>query len=149
MLTPPRQIGNIVCAEDEVDYTQLIMDAGAVPCLRQLVAHSTREVQKEACWTLSNIAAGTVEQIQTVLDSGERWYCVPALGLWCLAYTAGVSSGDALLWTRCRLLSATFLQASHRRPCPQRRRCCDCGHAALAVSIPCDCLCCHCRRRCH
>lgn len=24
----------------------------------------------QACWTLSNIAAGTVEQIQTVLDSG-------------------------------------------------------------------------------
>ncbi|KAG5186830.1 armadillo-type protein [Tribonema minus] len=65
-----RTIGNIVCAEDEVDYTQYIMDAGAVPCLRQLITHSTREVQKEACWTLSNIAAGTIDQIQTVLDSG-------------------------------------------------------------------------------
>ncbi|CAN0430860.1 unnamed protein product, partial [Ectocarpus sp. 12 AP-2014] len=65
-----RTIGNIVCAEDDTDYTQHIIDAGAVPCLQQLIAHSNREIQKEACWTLSNIAAGTVEQIQTVLDSG-------------------------------------------------------------------------------
>ncbi|CAN0508270.1 unnamed protein product, partial [Laminaria digitata] len=65
-----RTIGNIVCAEDDKDYTQHIIDAGAVPYLQQLIAHSNREIQKEACWTLSNIAAGTVEQIQTVLDSG-------------------------------------------------------------------------------
>lgn len=70
-----RTIGNIVCAEDETDYTQHIIEAGAVPCLRQLIAHNNREIQKEACWTLSNIAAGTIEQIQTVLDSGA----VPSL----------------------------------------------------------------------
>lgn len=97
-----RTIGNIVCAEDEVDYTQHIIEAGAVPCLRELIAHSNRcdhhearssplprpsvssnplsvciclpgvrlcrEIQKEACWTLSNIAAGTCEQIQTVSE---------------------------------------------------------------------------------
>ena len=65
-----RTIGNIVCAEDEVDYTQFILEAGAVPHLKILIGHSNREIQKEACWTLSNIAAGTCEQIQTVLDSG-------------------------------------------------------------------------------
>eukprot|EP00968_Pinguiococcus_pyrenoidosus_P024349 scaffold4604_cov257-Pinguiococcus_pyrenoidosus.AAC.5 len=65
-----RTIGNIVCAEDDIDYTQHIIEAGAVRCLRILISHSNREIQKEACWTLSNIAAGTVEQIQTVLDSG-------------------------------------------------------------------------------
>ncbi|GAB5032180.1 importin subunit [Nannochloropsis oceanica] len=65
-----RTIGNIVCAEDEVDYTQSILEAGAVPHLKILIGHSNREIQKEACWTLSNIAAGTCEQIQTVLDSG-------------------------------------------------------------------------------
>ena len=31
-----RTIGNIVCAEDETDYTQHILEAGAVPCLRQV-----------------------------------------------------------------------------------------------------------------
>ena len=64
-----RTIGNIVCAEDDLDYTQHIVENGAVPCLQQLITHSNREIQKEACWTLSNIAAGTVDQIQYVLDS--------------------------------------------------------------------------------
>ena len=41
-----------------------------MPRLKRLVAHNNREIQKEACWTLSNIAAGTVEQIQAVIDSG-------------------------------------------------------------------------------
>ncbi|CAK9040593.1 Importin subunit alpha-1 (IMPa-1) (Karyopherin subunit alpha-1) (KAP-alpha-1) [Durusdinium trenchii] len=66
-----RTVGNIVCAEDEQDYTQQIIECGAVPCLRELITHSVREIQKEACWTLSNIAAGTVPQIQCVLDSGS------------------------------------------------------------------------------
>lgn len=42
-----RTIGNIVCAEDDTDYTQHIIDAGAVPCLQRLIAHSNREIQKE------------------------------------------------------------------------------------------------------
>ena len=42
-----RTIGNIVCAEDDTDYTQHIIEAGAVPCLRQLIAHNNREIQKE------------------------------------------------------------------------------------------------------
>lgn len=68
-----RTIGNIVCAEcsdDAVDYTEVILDCNAVPRLKELVTHSNREIQKEACWTLSNIAAGTVDQIQAVIDSG-------------------------------------------------------------------------------
>lgn len=75
-----RTIGNIVCAEcsddsiqstaSSTDYTEVILDCSAVPKLRELVTHSNREIQKEACWTLSNIAAGTVDQIQAVIDSG-------------------------------------------------------------------------------
>lgn len=73
-----RTIGNIVCAEcsDEnnqgttTDYTEVILECNAVPRLKELVTHSNREIQKEACWTLSNIAAGTVDQIQAVIDSG-------------------------------------------------------------------------------
>ncbi|RHY65574.1 hypothetical protein DYB30_010395 [Aphanomyces astaci] len=96
-----RAIGNIVCAEDDHDYTQvrthstmvtrlalelpkpILYRCGAVPSLRKLIAHSNREIQKEACWTLSNIAAGTVDQIQCVLDSG----CIPSL--------MGLASSDA------------------------------------------------------
>mmetsp|Transcript_17621 Transcript_17621/g.40624 ORF Transcript_17621/g.40624 Transcript_17621/m.40624 type:complete len:973 (-) Transcript_17621:158-3076(-) len=74
-----RTIGNIVCAEcsddanqvgTTTDYTEVILECGAVPRLKELVIHSNREIQKEACWTLSNIAAGTVDQIQAVIDSG-------------------------------------------------------------------------------
>lgn len=65
-----RAIGNIVCAEEDRDYTQHIVDCGAVPALRLLVEHEDEDMQKEACWTLSNIAAGTVGQIQAVVDSG-------------------------------------------------------------------------------
>jgi len=87
-----RTIGNIVCAEcgedgnnnsaggehldisdspaPPTDYTEVILDCGAVPRLKQLISHGNREIQKEACWTLSNIAAGTVDQIQAVIDSG-------------------------------------------------------------------------------
>ena len=74
-----RTIGNIVCAEcsddnnhggPATDYTEVILECGAVPRLKELVTHSNREIQKEACWTLSNIAAGTVDQIQAVIDSG-------------------------------------------------------------------------------
>ena len=73
-----RTIGNIVCAEcsDDnnhgatTDYTEVILECGAVPRLKELVTHNNREIQKEACWTLSNIAAGTVDQIQAVIDSG-------------------------------------------------------------------------------
>mmetsp|Transcript_28855 Transcript_28855/g.44333 ORF Transcript_28855/g.44333 Transcript_28855/m.44333 type:complete len:475 (+) Transcript_28855:700-2124(+) len=72
-----RTIGNIVCAEcsddshtPTTDYTEVILECHAVPRLKQLITHSNREIQKEACWTLSNIAAGTVDQIQAVIDSG-------------------------------------------------------------------------------
>jgi importin subunit alpha-1 len=73
-----RTIGNIVCAEcsddnngsTTTDYTEVILECEAVPRLKELVTHSNREIQKEACWTLSNIAAGTVDQIQAVIDSG-------------------------------------------------------------------------------
>jgi importin subunit alpha-6/7 len=74
-----RTIGNIVCAEcsddnnntgASTDYTEVILECGAVPRLKELITHSNREIQKEACWTLSNIAAGTVDQIQAVIDSG-------------------------------------------------------------------------------
>ncbi len=79
-----RTIGNCVCAEcsapdnDQqgrgampvVDYTEVVLEYDAVPRLRELIDHEHREIQKEACWTLSNIAAGTPSQIQAVIDSG-------------------------------------------------------------------------------
>ena len=34
------------------------------------VDHTKQSIRKEACWVISNIAAGSVEQIQAVIDSG-------------------------------------------------------------------------------
>lgn len=77
-----RTVGNIVCADcadqhDQfgntlpvVDFTEIVLECEAVPCLRQLIDHPNREIQKEACWTLSNIAAGTANQIQAVIECG-------------------------------------------------------------------------------
>lgn len=35
-----------------------------------LVSHQNKEIQKESCWSLSNIAAGKIPQIQAFIDSG-------------------------------------------------------------------------------
>ena len=54
-----------------MDYTDLVTceEADAVVCLARLVAGSStstsssgKDLQKEACWTLSNIAAGKRER---------------------------------------------------------------------------------------
>lgn len=61
-----RAIGNIVCAEEEIDYTPLIIEAGVLPHLKKLILSDSKDIQKEACWTLSNIAAGSTDQIDKV-----------------------------------------------------------------------------------
>lgn len=42
-----RTIGNVVCAEDDADYTEAILEAGSIVCLKKLIAHPNREIQKE------------------------------------------------------------------------------------------------------
>lgn len=45
-----------------MDYTDVVTGAGAVAVLAELVmeGYGNKDIQKEACWTLSNIAAGTM-----------------------------------------------------------------------------------------
>jgi hypothetical protein len=60
-----RCVGNIVCAEDaQHDFTQTLVDMGVVPPLRRRMELSARDILKEACWTMSNVAAGSAAQIQ-------------------------------------------------------------------------------------
>jgi hypothetical protein len=47
-----RAVGNIVCAEDDCDLTQNMVDLGVVPLLASLVRSPARDIQKEVCWTL-------------------------------------------------------------------------------------------------
>lgn len=56
-----RSIGNIVTGDDE--QTQLVIEAGALQALNELIFNKKKTVRKEVCWSLSNITAGSVEQI--------------------------------------------------------------------------------------
>ncbi|KAK8814319.1 hypothetical protein WA158_008181 [Blastocystis sp. Blastoise] len=68
-----RTVGNIVCMETDqekcVDFTQKVIEYGVVPLLKTLMFSRQKDIQKEVCWTLSNIAAGTQEQIQVLLEN--------------------------------------------------------------------------------
>lgn len=56
-----RTVGNIVTGDDS--QTQLAINANLVPTLSNILSHPKKTVRKEACWVLSNITAGTHEQL--------------------------------------------------------------------------------------
>lgn len=59
-----RTVGNIVTGDDL--QTQVIINCGALPCLLNLLTTSHKKsIKKEACWTISNITAGTKEQVRS------------------------------------------------------------------------------------
>ncbi|GMH20460.1 hypothetical protein Nepgr_022301 [Nepenthes gracilis] len=64
-----RTVGNVVTGDDI--QTQYIIEHQALPCLLSLLTHNHKKsIKKEACWTISNITAGTREQLQAVIESG-------------------------------------------------------------------------------
>ena len=63
-----RTVGNIVTGDD--NETQLAIDANLIPTLAEILSHSKKTVRKESCWVLSNITAGTQEQLQLCINSG-------------------------------------------------------------------------------
>ena len=77
-----------------------VLEAGILPRLRELLADALRPaVQLEACWSLTNIASGTPEQTQAVVESGAVPIFVQLLSspdaslkeqaVWALANIAG------------------------------------------------------------
>ncbi|KAE8665493.1 Importin subunit alpha-1b [Hibiscus syriacus] len=65
-----RTVGNIVTGDDT--QTQCIIGYQALPCLLNLLTHNYKKsIKKEACWTISNITAGNVDQIQAVIEAGH------------------------------------------------------------------------------
>ena len=65
IMTPAlRSIGNIVSGNDKC--TQHCLDHNLLQVLSNLINHHKKAVRKETCWTLSNITAGTQQQIQQV-----------------------------------------------------------------------------------
>ncbi|KAL8137137.1 hypothetical protein V2J09_003138 [Rumex salicifolius] len=64
-----RTVGNIVTGDDV--QTQTIIDHQALPCLLNLLlSNHKKSIKKEACWTISNITAGTKDQIQAIVAAG-------------------------------------------------------------------------------
>lgn len=49
---------------------QYVIDQNVLFALRGLLTHSKNNIQKEAAWMISNVTAGNVNQIQTVIDNG-------------------------------------------------------------------------------
>lgn len=48
--------------------TQYAIDLGAIPHVKSLLEDQSRDVRKEAVWTMSNVAAGTTEQIEVLIN---------------------------------------------------------------------------------
>ena len=74
-----RTVGNIVTGDDY--QTQIVINCRALPSLLALLtADHKKSIKKEACWTISNVTAGTKEQIQAVYETGLVGPLVHLLG---------------------------------------------------------------------
>lgn len=62
-----RVTGNIISGTER--HTQAALDAGALRFITPLLTHTKRTVRREACWTVSNVAAGTKLQISSMLST--------------------------------------------------------------------------------
>ncbi|CAI0469901.1 unnamed protein product [Linum tenue] len=51
--------------------SQCMIEHQVLPCLLNLLSNNHKKsIKKEACWTISNITAGNVNQIQAVIEAG-------------------------------------------------------------------------------
>lgn len=58
-------IGNIVTGNPL--QTQAVIDSGVLTYLGKLIFHEKKTIRKESCWVISNIAAGTQQQIKALI----------------------------------------------------------------------------------
>lgn len=63
-----RIIANMVSGNDI--QTQLMINAGVIELYRQLIEEEDVKILKEVLWGISNICAGTVSQMQRILEQG-------------------------------------------------------------------------------
>lgn len=56
-----RTLGNIVSGNET--QTQVVVAANVLSAVVPLLSHSKKNIRKETCWMLSNIAAGSEEQM--------------------------------------------------------------------------------------
>jgi hypothetical protein len=50
--------------------TEHVVRLKALPALRGLLSHVDGDIVRDTCFALSNIASGTVSQVQTIIDGG-------------------------------------------------------------------------------
>jgi importin subunit alpha-1 len=60
-----RTVGNLISGRDV--HTQASLEAGALKFLSPLLCHAKPNVRREACWAISNVAAGTSAQIDLLM----------------------------------------------------------------------------------
>lgn len=71
LVTPAlRCLGNAVTGSN--DLTDIVLQAGLLKHLAPLLRHPKRAIVKETCWTLSNVTAGSPQQVAQVLDPAFR-----------------------------------------------------------------------------
>ena len=69
VLTPVlHALGNIVTGDDA--QTDVDINNGILNHLEKLLNYDKRNIVKECAWTISNITAGNIDQIQRVLNAG-------------------------------------------------------------------------------
>ena len=62
-----RLLGHIVTGNE--DQTNAVLQCGFLHRICTLMLHPSKVIRKETCWTISNITAGSCDQIQAVIDS--------------------------------------------------------------------------------
>lgn len=100
-----RTVGNIVTGNDQ--QTQTIINCGALGCLLHLLNTSHKKsIKKEACWTISNITAGTKEQIQAVRPRRHTLWPVHSLRCTLAHYIRSETIVFANCWGCCQKTGA-------------------------------------------
>lgn len=61
-----RTLGNFVTGSEA--QTQVAIDAGLLTALVPLLSHNRKNVRKEVCWVLSNVAAGSSSQLKQLVE---------------------------------------------------------------------------------
>ena len=64
-----RTLGNIVSGNDL--HTREVVKADVLPVLVPLLSHSRKNIRKETCWMLSNIAAGGEEELDQLFNTPQ------------------------------------------------------------------------------
>ncbi len=71
IVLPALQICGIMTKGDATTVQlDILLNCGLLRVLPHLLAHPRKDIREEACWTVSNVTAGTVGMIQQVIESG-------------------------------------------------------------------------------